>query len=493
MRWRRLVRRLSFVFAAVLGVAALTPALAHGDTVDESHRPTVFAGIGAATGVHQEFNGNAGLAATVEPVHGSLPDGLVDFGSDVSRARAATYYPGATVAGLGELWCGQVAPIFPFPNPECPLPAFPTTVDVPTPDGKPDASTTTSQDVSGNGPVDFTASYARAHADRKYASSDAVDSGYDSNGTPAQAAAVLDFRRAAAALLRGPVAASAVKAQASDSSAAHADESEVHVRADFPAKDPSLLVITATAVTKGVSMFGGTVHVDSITTQSVYQTNGKSAPVHRDTVRASGTTVEGQSATIDQNGVTILGNNEAKPVLDALNAAFGLSLKGAGTTIRLVSPSQSAAKGGPPPALSSVAFGTHCSAGEADGVQYYQKADLSSVPLGQAYYTNITLGSACTDGYAGAGVGKPALPTVPAVTVPGAAPASPPAAGTSPSSGASETALPVVGTPQARATGGLAAFLTDEKYSLRMLYLALALACIGLALGWRVPSRLSRH
>ena len=104
MRWRRLVRRLSFVFAAVLAVAALTPALAHGDTVDESHRPTVFAGIGAATGVHQEFNGNAGLAATVEPVHGSLPDGLVDFGSDVSRARAATYYPGATVAGAGELW-----------------------------------------------------------------------------------------------------------------------------------------------------------------------------------------------------------------------------------------------------------------------------------------------------------------------------------------------------------------------------------------------------
>ena len=128
MGWRRLVRRLSFVFAAVLAVAALTPALAHGDTVDESHRPTVFAGIGAATGVHQEFNGNAGLAATVEPVHGSLPDGLVDFGSDVSRARAATYYPGATVAGLGELWCGQVAPVFPFPNPECPLPAFPTSV-----------------------------------------------------------------------------------------------------------------------------------------------------------------------------------------------------------------------------------------------------------------------------------------------------------------------------------------------------------------------------
>ena len=53
--------------------------------------------------------------------------------------------------------------------------------------------------------------------------------------------------------------------------------------------------------------------------------------------------------------------------------------------------------------------------------------------------------------------------------------------------GFGRAALPVAGTPQPRATGGLVAFLADEKYSLRMLYLALALACIGLALGWRVP------
>jgi len=82
---------------------------------------------------------------------------------------------------------------------------------------------------------------------------------------------------------------------------------------------------------------------------------------------------------------------------------------------------------------------------------------------------------------------------VPAVTVPAAAPAAPTAAAAPPSPGTSEAALPVAGTPQPRATGGLVAFLADEKYSLRMLYLALALACIGLALGWRVPSRLSRH
>src|SRR5207244_1873260 len=176
--WLRLVRRLSFLLAAVLVIGALTPALAHGDAVDESHRPTVFAAIGAATGVHQEFNGNAGLAATIEPVQGSLPDGLVDFGSDVSRARAATYYPGATVGGAGELYCGQIAGIFlPLPTSAvCPLPPFPMSVEVPTPDGKTDASSTTSQDVSGSGPVDFKAGYARAHADRKYASSDAADS-----------------------------------------------------------------------------------------------------------------------------------------------------------------------------------------------------------------------------------------------------------------------------------------------------------------------------
>ena len=93
-----------------------------------------------------------------------------------------------------------------------PAPTFPLTVLADP--SHPDLRVQTGQNLGGNGaPLTITAASAVAHygTDRKSVSSDSALGSVDLAGTGATSAAALSFRRQAALVLRGPVAAASVK------------------------------------------------------------------------------------------------------------------------------------------------------------------------------------------------------------------------------------------------------------------------------------------
>src|SRR5258705_3085743 len=193
VRW---ARRLCFATSAACLVAAVLPSGAHAVAASEEGRPTVYVGYAAAAAIHQRADKEGGIAATAEPFYSSYPEALSIFGSDITSARASTYYPGATLPGLGGIGCGQ---IFAFPV-ICPPPAYPFTVTAPTGDGKPDGATPTSQQLppDGSGPLVIDATFAKAHADRAFASADAANGGARQGVGAGTAASVLAFRKAVA-------------------------------------------------------------------------------------------------------------------------------------------------------------------------------------------------------------------------------------------------------------------------------------------------------
>jgi hypothetical protein len=502
-------RRLCFATSAACLVAGVVPPGAHAQTNPEEGRPSIYTAYGAAAGIHQQTDKIGGLAATAEPAYSSYPEALSVLGSDITNARASTYYPGTTLPGLGPLLCNQV---FQNTEPLCPPPAYPISVAAPTTDGKPDGASTTTQELGTGGPFVISATSAKAHADRLSASAEALNGGAKQTTQASTAGAVLSFRRAVALATGGPVAAAAVRPAAEDPNTMTAGHMEASSLVSFP--DPAntaLLVATAKSVVTGVNLLGGAVHIDSITTSSTYRTDGRAPPSHDNQVVVSGVTAGGQPAVIDNNGIKVLGAGQGKPVLDAVNTALQQLMATTGTGIRLVNANAASDGKAPPPALTSESFAAGCGKGEADGVQFFQQANLNAAN-GGVYYVNATLGSACTDGVASSERGlipetpidAPAVDTggLPLDTGSGALPPSDtgvtgsasPAAPTASSGSRPATAG---GTSTRRITlGGLeAAFGRNVSDRLTWLYLAFTLAFIGLCLGgrFRTAARLPRH
>ncbi|MCU1464014.1 MAG: hypothetical protein JWO37_4089 [Acidimicrobiales bacterium] len=506
------VRRLCFATSAVCLVAAVVPSGAHADPV--SDRPTVFVGYAAAAAIHQQFDKVGGVAATAEPIYTGFPEALSVFGNDLSSGRASTYYPGATVPGLGGIGCNQVPGVNQIPG-LCPVPAYPLSVTVPTTDGKTDASSTGSQTIGAGGPLTITATSAVAHADRVYASAAAENGGAKQGVGAANAAAVLAFRKAVALATGGPLAAAKVQADAADSNSMTVGGMQATSRVSFPdPKTPALLVATAQSVANGVDLLGGQIHVNSVTTTSVYRTDGVSPPVHDNTVTVSGVTAGGQPAVIDNNGITVLGANQGKPVLDAINNALHDLFVATGSGLRLVNATAPSDGKAPPAALSSESFAAACGKGEADGLQFFQTADANRVPNGGIFYLNATIGSACTDASASPQRGLlPELPTIPDLPPVGAGSVALPdnsgsvatpaadtgsAAGGTAASGSNRAATSKQATTGSggRTLGSLeASFGRNVADRLGWLYFAFTFAFVALCLGTRLfmPARLPRH
>jgi hypothetical protein len=350
----------------------------------------VFSGVAAATAIHQEANGQSGIGPTSQPFYGSFPDGLSQFSASGTLARGSTYWPGATVNGLGGLLC--VAGF----TPGCGLPPFPLSAQ--TSGSPPDAHTAASQNLGGGGaPVTVTALGAAAHADPNLVSTDAVDGGYtlgtggggasSAQAGRALAAASLAFRRQVAAITGSPQGAASVKPTATDGAVAEVASSESHTKQSFASSDPSTLVVHAETRLSGVDLLGGMIHVDSIVTTSDYQANDHGTDKHVDHVTVHGVSAGGQPATIDQNGVTVGTTTQGGPILDAINSALQTALQASGSQVHVVGDTSN-----PPQPIG----GTGCGKAEADGLSLHLQADASQVPAGDLYFSDMTLGSACT-------------------------------------------------------------------------------------------------
>lgn len=428
-----------------------------------------FATVAAATGVLQHTDASTGLTPTSEPVYGSLPDAYSRFGTGASYARSSTYYPGATVLGLGGLISTAGGPGG--------LPGYPFTAIAPS-NGQPDASIPAPTPIGGPGqPASAQSATGIAHADADSASADAVISSFNAPGA-------------------GPS-----NGHPPATSVVHIGSAEAHTSEAF---DPTgKLVSSARAHVSGIDIAGG-LHFSSVTTTSSTTVDQAGKRQRADNVTVSGGTFNGTPVTVGSDGVSVAGSGQGKPALDVLNNALGQSLKAAGIRVHLVGVGNPSAPLNP----------RGCSAGEADGLEISAQVDASGIPVaGNLYYTDILLGAACssatfagispppdtTGGDTGGATITPApLDTTPPPASPGdasSALSSGPNAPTSPvASPRRPTATPSTSTRRTRRTPGLEAELATATAAgrLRALYLAMGLVALGLVIGARsfIPARL---
>ena len=244
----------------------------------------------------------------------------------------------------------------------------------------PDVRTDGSQAFGTGTPLVVTTTSAIAHADRTSVSGDGVIGSVDLLGTPSTSSASLAFRKQAAGILHGPVAAAAVKPQASDNSALHIDSAVAHTKQIYDSQ--GALVVTATSTLKGISLAGGTVQVGSLVSTSTSRTDGQSIASHDEHITLSGVSVQGQPATIDETGVHVGGSsNSAKPLTDALNGA--LSAMGAKITLASASGTVDASS-------------TKTVTSSVEGLTFYIERLLPLPNLTDVYYATFTLGVAGT-------------------------------------------------------------------------------------------------
>ncbi|MCU1450648.1 MAG: hypothetical protein JWP02_2818 [Acidimicrobiales bacterium] len=494
----RTVRRACFASAALLLVlAVVTPALARAADDPDADRPVVWGGNAAASAFHAQADSKNGVLPVYQPFYVDFPDAQSNWDPNTANARASTYYPGPTAQNGINLICDQVltqifAPGRLPPSADAPLcspaPKFPTIAqaDNATPDARVDGS----QLIGSGLPLTVTATSAIAHGDRKSVSSDAVIGSVNLVGTPATGAAGLGFRRQAAAILHGPAAAAAVTSAAADTSTLHIDGAVAHTRQVYDTG--GALLVTASSVLKGVSLAGGAVHIDSITSSSTSRTDGRGIATHEEHFTLGGVTVSGQPAAIDETGVHVGGSStSAKPLTDALNSA----LKAMGARIAVADASGDATNDNPRTVHSNV-----------QGLMFYVEQLLSVPNFTDTYYATFTLGAAGTTATAASernssppaeeggigGLGTPDTPAVPPdVAAPSLDTGTPGLAATpgTPGTPASRRGSAVLGSRNRRS--GLAGFeeqLIGAVISHRfdLLYLAFTIAFVGVCLSSRL-------
>ena len=326
------LRRACFIAAALLvATAAVAPVVAKAAIDPDANRPIAWAGTANAAAIHFTTDRKEGLLPLKDVFFANFPDAESDWDTQSNNARASTYYPGpagvdpvGTVCGniLGEIFAPDRVPIQPSPTFDAlcrPSPKFPLVAQAD--NITPDARTDGSQVIGSGAPVTLVTTSAIAHADRNSVYSDAVIGSVNVVGTFATAPAALAFRRQAAAILHGPAAAAAVTAQASDNSTLHIDSVVAHTKQIWDT-DGALLT-KATTTLKGVSLAGGAIHIDAMSSDATARNDGRGITTHDEHMTLAGVTVAGQPAAIDQTGVHIGGNSSSvKPLTDALNAVL---------------------------------------------------------------------------------------------------------------------------------------------------------------------------
>ncbi|GAC1516971.1 MAG: hypothetical protein NVS1B12_00310 [Acidimicrobiales bacterium] len=465
MRARARVRQGCFAAAtAVVAWSLLVPG-SGAETATAPRAGSVFAAVASASGVLQHTDARMGLSATSEPVYGSVPDVSATFASGAGHARASTYYPGATVLGLGGLIGTAGGPGG--------LPGYPFTAIAD--DQHPDSSIPAPAPLGGAGqPASAESGTAVAHVDAAGTTADAVVSAFNAPGT------------------------TATGGHATPDSVVHVGSVQAHSRQRFDAAGK--LVSHADALVSDITIAGG-VHIGSVATTSTTTVGAGGTPAPSDMVTVTGATFMGNPVSIGADGVSVIGPGQGKAALDLANATLQQALSAAGVRIHVVGVSH------PPAALNP----RGCSKGEADGLEISAQVDASGVPAaGNVYYTDILLGAACTtaaymspaeeaspppvatgDG----GSSSPgAVPPVAPVAAPDAPIAAVPQSAPVPAAGAGTPAR--ITPPKSHRAAGRAVpvDLTSATVArrLRALYLAIGLIALGLVLGAKslVPSRL---
>jgi hypothetical protein len=454
-----------------VAASALIAPAAQGDT---SERPGTWASRASATAVGVMFN-TVPQQVVPEILNVALPDSDTQFDASIAKARASTLYPGLLVTQGANLTCQfSCAPVPPYP-----LTAYA--------DGQtPDAKIATGQSVPV-GPGGLDAGTAVAHVGDEGTTAKAVNGRFDLSGSATSAAAALALRKQVAALVKGPVAAATVKPTADDASLVHVDSAVSETTNTFKG---GTLVVTATSTLKGVHLLGGTIAIESIVSTATSTSDGQVAKVNR-SLTIAGVTVAGQPAHLDDKGLAIgPSGSQGGDGFDALNDALTSALGAAGVDIHALTGSQDVQGSSGTASIEGVLV-----SGKSDGVA--GNGAIASVLLGKAGVENSAspfdalgdtgdlgdLGGITGD--AGAitdtgALGDVSLPSVSGASgALGALPSS--SAGNRGATRSTSTAAGGSQTANARAVS----FVDPAAGRLHSLYLALALAAVGIALGWR--------
>jgi hypothetical protein len=386
------LRRAFFIAAALLVVtAAAAPVVAKAAPNDpDADRPIAWNGLASASAIHVNADRTQGILPLKDVFFASFPEAESDWDTGSNNARASLVFPGpAGVVAVGTV-CEQVLPqifgpsaipIPPSPTFDAvcrPAPTFPLTTQAD--NANPDVRTDGSQVIGSGFPLTVITTSAAAHADRNYVGSDTVVGSVNVVGTPGLAPTSLAFRRQAAGILGGPVAAAAVKAQDTDNSTLHIDSAVAHTKQMWDT-DGALLV-TASTTLKGISLAGGAIHIGTLDSDSTSRTDGRGIATHDEHIRMGGVTVAGQPAAIDETGVNVGGSSSsAKPLTDALNTL----LKSLGASVKLASTTGDVKD-----------EGTKQVSSEADGLIFHIEQFLNIPNNADTYFANFTLGVAGT-------------------------------------------------------------------------------------------------
>lgn len=280
MRIRTWLSRASFVGAALLLVVALVaPALVEAQEDPDAGRPASFQATAFTTAFEAIINTEP--ASTVpEIVRFDIPLGQSEFASgNRSFARAASIWPGLTVAKGGSLLCTAGFPCEEFSAlptgfpPRWPLLAeasYPTEVD---------ATAQANGQEAAAGPFTFTVHVVESHAGRDFVSSRAV---------------IED--------LNMPVP--GAEETSPETSLVHIGSLQSTTRHEF---QDDVLVAFGESRLADIDLFAGQVHIDKVIARSTSRSNGDDVVESDPRILVEGVTVAGQEAKITGDGLEVLG------------------------------------------------------------------------------------------------------------------------------------------------------------------------------------------
>lgn len=470
---RKWLRRACLGSAGLLALlSAVGPALAGTSGDMEAGRPESFKGYAYATAVQATLNTDPPQAIP-EIVRLDLPYGESEFGSgSLSEGHASSLYTGS-LGKFGTLACT-------LDSGACQLPAQPpNNVDAQYP-GTQDAKAPASGPAWDGTLVGGALGQARAHAGRDNVSTFA-------NGADLY---LIDVGSAIGAL---PGAGEHTKL-------VQVGKARATTRHDVDAK--GVLVSTASSILSDVSLFGGAIHIETITSTVTSRANGADVFETVPKTTITGVTVGGQPARITQDGLEMAGQDVSQGTLVALAGGLGEVFTNGDFDVRVIGARDESNRDG--------------TAGTAAGLLLHWKIDGSGFPNGTAPVGDLILGRATTKAFAAQEEGF--VPEPPDVFDPGCAlttgctttgggdtfgpgvldgtisnPGGSFGGATTETGGVGSTGGPALSGPGAvSGRSGASRLLFEllgaaESQRVQLLYGAFALAVLGLAVGSRLP------
>lgn len=285
MRIRTWLSRASFVGAALLLVLALVaPALVEAQEDPDAGRPASFQATAFTTAFEAIINTEP--ASTVpDIVRFDVPLGQSEFaGGNRSFARAASVWPGLTVAKGGSLLCTAGFPCGEFSAlptgfpPRWPLLAeasYPTQVDS---EARFTEDAPAGQEAAA-GPFTFAIDVVEAHAGRDFVSSRAV---IENLNMPVPGA----------------------EETSPETSLVHIGSLQSTTRHEF---QNDVLVAFGESRLADIDLFAGQVHIDKVIARSTSRSDGDTTVESDPRIVVEGVTVAGQEAKITDDGLELLG------------------------------------------------------------------------------------------------------------------------------------------------------------------------------------------